>query len=622
VKKNDEKKWTDFDLFNQVPVNIAVIDRDYRIVDSNTKFITTFGDWQGKKCHRAYKNRKSVCRDCQAAKTFADGNVRDSLEKLKDRMGNLRYYLVRISPYRNANGEITHVMEMCTDVTDQVMLNEQYRTIFDNVPCFVTVVDRDFEIITANKLFRETFGESSGIHCFESYKKRKGVCEECPATLVFEDGKTHHSLQEGYDKAGKKVVYMVTVSPYAKEDKKVTSVIEMALDVTKTFMLENRLKENLQFQEVIFQNATDGIVASNEDDIINIYNPAAKKILKYPVNKIVGKKLAKEIYPRDFLEAVNQGLSPVALKESKVKDYKGDEIPIVLSGTRLKKKDEIIGTVMFFQDLSRMKDLENEILEAERLATVGQTVAGLSHGIKNILMGLEGGMYVVNSGIKRNDNSLVKQGWDMLQNNIEKITSFTKEFLSFAKGSVPKVELTDPCNLATEILTLYKDAAKQSGIKLLNKLQKNIDKAPMDPQAIHTCLANLITNAVDACLLSDTGDPTIVFSLFEKNGTICYEIKDNGCGMSYDVKKKIFTNFFSTKGSGQGTGLGLLTTRKIVQEHGGKVFFESTLEKGSVFRLEFPRSRLPLLEKKEEQPLITPESLNGRRKKEDDSGSR
>ncbi len=134
---------------------------------------------------------------------------------------------------------------------------------------------------------------------------------------------------------------MVTVSPYAKEDKKVTSVIEMALDVTKTFMLENRLKENLQFQEVIFQNATDGIVASNEDDIINIYNPAAKKILKYPVNKIVGKKLAKEIYPRDFLEAVNQGLSPVALKESKVKDYKGDEIPIVLSGTRLKKKDSI-----------------------------------------------------------------------------------------------------------------------------------------------------------------------------------------------------------------------------------------------------------------------------------------
>jgi len=598
VKKNDEKKWTDFDLFNQVPVNIAVIDRDYRIVDSNTKFINTFGEWQGKKCYQAYKSRKKVCGECQAAKTFADGNVRDSLEKLKDRMGNPRYYLVRISPYRNANGEITHVMEMCTDVTDQAMINEQYRTIFDNVPCFVTVVDKNFKIKTANKLFRETFGENSGIHCFESYKKRKNICEKCPARLVFEDGKTHHSLQEGYDKKGNRVVYMVTVSPYETEGKRTISVIEMALDVTKAFVLENRLKENLQFQEVIFQNATDGIVASNEDDIINIYNPAAKKILKYPVSKIVGKKHGEEIYPRDFLKTVHEAQEPVVLEESKIKDYKGNDIPIVLSGTRLKKNDEVIGTVMFFQDLSEIKKLESEMLEAERLAAVGQTVAGLSHGIKNILMGLEGGMYVVNSGIKRNDNNLVKQGWGMLQNNIEKVSSFVKDFLSFAKGTVPNVELVDPSTIATEIVDLYKDAAKQSGINLLNKFQKNIDKAPMDPQAIHTCLANLISNAVDACLLSDSGDPTIVFSLFEKNGTICYEIKDNGCGMSYDVKKKIFTNFFTTKGSGQGTGLGLLTTRKVVQEHGGKISFKSTLEKGSTFTLAFPRSRLPLLEKK------------------------
>ena len=213
-------------------------------------------------------------------------------------------------------------------------------------------------------------------------------------------------------------------------------------------------------------------------------------------------------------------------------------------------------------------------------------------------MGLEGGMYVVSSGIKRNDNNLVKQGWGMLQNNIEKVSSFVRDFLNFAKGTIPNVELVDPSTIATEIVDLYKDAAKHSGIKLLNKLQKNIDRAPMDPQGIYTCLANLMSNAIDACLMSDTKDAKIVFSLFEKNGTICYEVKDNGCGMGYEVKKKIFTNFFTTKGSGQGTGLGLLTTRKIVQEHGGKVFFESTLEKGSVFRLEFPRSRLPLPEEK------------------------
>ena len=595
MMENDIKKWTGFDLFNQVPINIAVIDRTYRIVDANRRFIEAFGKWEGKKCFQVYKNLKRACRKCQAAKTFADGQIRFSLEKVRDQKDNLRYLRVRLVPYRDVNGTITHLMEMSTDVTDRERALEQYQTIFDNVPCYITVIDKDFKIVTANKYFWDTFGKDTGIYCFNSYKKRNAICEECPARLVFKDGKTHHSLQEGYDKKGSKVFYMVTVSPCAKEGKKVKSVIEMALDVTKTLSLKGRLRETLEFQEVIVQNAIDGIIASNKDGIINIYNPAAKKILKYPVKKIIGKMPGEEIYPRDFLNAINEDLTPVILKESKAKDFKGNEIPIVLSGTTLKKDDNVIGMVMFFQDLSKIKQLESEILESERLAAVGQTVAGLSHGIKNILMGLEGGMYVVNSGIKRNDNNLVKQGWGMLQNNIEKVSSFVREFLAFAKGTVPKVELVDPYAIAIDIVSLYKDAADQAGINFLPNLQEKIEKAPLDPQGIHTCIANLISNAVDACLMSDTKKPTIIFSLFEKDGVICYEIKDNGCGMDYEVKRKIFTNFFTTKGSSQGTGLGLLTTRKIVQEHGGKISFQSTLGKGSVFRMEFPRNRLPLL---------------------------
>ena len=209
---------------------------------------------------------------------------------------------------------------------------------------------------------------------------------------------------------------------------------------------------------------------------------------------------------------------------------------------------------------------------------------------------------MVNSGIKRNDNDLVRRRWHMLQRNIEEVPSFVREILSFAKGNLPKAELISPYAIALEIVNLYKDATKKSGIKFVSKLQENIDKAAMDPQGIHTCIANLISNAIDACLMSDNKNPTIVFSLFEKNGTICYEVKDNGCGMDYEVKKKIFTNFFTTKGSGQGTGLGLLTTRKIVHEHGGKIFFKSTLGKGSVFRIEFPRSRLPIPKEKKNNP--------------------
>jgi len=90
-----------------------------------------------------------------------------------------------------------------------------------------------------------------------------------------------------------------------------------------------------------------------------------------------------------------------------------------------------------------------------------------------------------------------------------------------------------------------------------------------------------------------------VLSSQEQDDVLTFEVSDDGCGMDYDIKQKVFTNFFSTKASGKGTGLGLLTTRKIVQEHGGKVSFESTEERGSVFRLEFPRENLPEPEKED-----------------------
>ena len=471
------KNWNNFDLFNQVPVNIAVIDDTYRIVDSNALFVENFGQWNGKKCFHVYKNSNRVCKDCQASETFKDGKVRDSIEGVRDRKGNFRQYLVRISPYRDAEGKITHVIEMSTDITEQVRVNKQYQTIFDNVPCYIAVIDRDFKIVTANKNFQKTFGHETDTFCFESFKKRKTVCEECPARRVFKDGKAHNSLQQGCDKRGNNVIYMVTASPYSREGKQVDYVIEMALDVTKTFFLEEKLKKSLQFQKVIVENAIDGIIASDEDGYITTYNPSAKSLLKYSARQIVGKKHLEEISPRDFLAALKAGLTPIELKESKMTDRNGNEIPVVLSGTTLEKDGENIGTVMFFQDLSKIKHLEHGMLEAERLAAVGQTVAGLSHGIKNILMGLEGGMYVVNSGLKREDNDLVKQGWDMLQNNISKVSSFVKEFLGFAKGTVPHVELINPFEIATEIVNLYKDSAQQAGIVFVPKLQKNIDPA-------------------------------------------------------------------------------------------------------------------------------------------------
>lgn len=259
----------------------------------------------------------------------------------------------------------------------------------------------------------------------------------------------------------------------------------------------------------------------------------------------------------------------------------------------VKRPDGIPCIVEMSTDVTQIKLLEEEKFEAERLAAVGQTVAGLAHGIKNVLMGLDGGMYIARSGIERGDGARLLQGWQMLEDNIARITSFTREFLEFARGRTPKVAMVDPNHIALQAVDLFKETARLAHIELRMSLDPDMAPAAMDAEAIHTCLVNLVSNALDACQTSDRSGGHVTLSTFDRDGVIVFEVTDDGVGMDYEVKKKVFTNFFSTKASRQGTGLGLLTTRKTVQEHGGKVSFTSVEGEGSTFRLAFPRSRLP-----------------------------
>jgi signal transduction histidine kinase len=256
-------------------------------------------------------------------------------------------------------------------------------------------------------------------------------------------------------------------------------------------------------------------------------------------------------------------------------------------------KNKVDFAVEISTDITEIKLLEQEKLRAERLAVVGQTVAGLAHGIKNIIMGLEGGMYVMGSGIQHNSDVRIRQGWTMLEDNVARISQFAQEFLSFARGARPQAHLIDPNAVAAKVVALFSDKASHAGFDFRYRPQHGIARAAMDEAGVHTCLSNLMSNAFDACDVSDKPHPQITLSTRETDGVIVYEVQDNADGIDSEIRQKLFTNFFSTKGSGKGTGLGLLTTRRIVQDHGGSVSFDSAEGVGSSFRLEFPRSRLP-----------------------------
>ena len=239
-----------------------------------------------------------------------------------------------------------------------------------------------------------------------------------------------------------------------------------------------------------------------------------------------------------------------------------------------------------------VRDKSQKLVEAERLAAVGQTVAGLSHAIKNITGGLKGGAFVLEKGIELNDQKYLLQGWEMIKGNVDKITNLSLDLLNYAKATDLNVETCDPTQPAQEVIDLMRPRAQTLGIELVSDFSQNLNACPFDPDLICRCLLNLVTNAIDACRSNhaDAPDKMVTVRTMKRRGWgVEYQVLDNGCGMSSKTKKKIFKQFFSTKGS-EGTGIGLMITKKIIDEHNGVIKVESQEGAGSKFVIKLPKN--------------------------------
>ena len=224
------------------------------------------------------------------------------------------------------------------------------------------------------------------------------------------------------------------------------------------------------------------------------------------------------------------------------------------------------------------------------MAAVGKTVAGLAHYIKNILNGLKGGGYVINSAIAKGDLDLTKKGWDMVERNIDQIAAIVLDMLTYSTKREPRYEQVDPNGLADEILSLVEDRARLSNVCLESELTPDLPPVSMDRTGIHRALLNLVTNAIDACTLEGIMEGRGVVRVRTDRPAgwgVRFEVRDNGTGMEQDTQERLFRDFYTTKGY-KGTGLGLPVTAKVVREHGGELTFESEPGKGTTFTLLLP----------------------------------
>lgn len=360
------------------------------------------------------------------------------------------------------------------------------------------------------------------------------------------------------------------------------------------------MKRRYEFEDKLIQSSIDGIVATDEEGTIIIYNKGAEGIFGYPRNEVIRKMSIFDLYPPWIAEEFRQCLvykrceRPYNWEQTSIVRKDSHEIPVAFSGAVLFEKGEILGSVGFIHDLSSIKYLEQELIKSERLAAIGQTVAGLAHYIKNILSGLKGGAYIVNSSIEKNDVDSLKAGWEMVERNIGRVSDLALDLLTYSKEREPEYQECSPNAIADEVCILVEPYAKKYNVNIVRDFDQSIGEVYLDPQDMHRCLLNLLSNAVDACIFNHDKEKTWfvkVKTALEEDNRIRLEVTDNGCGMDEEVKKRLFTSFFSTKG-GKGTGLGLLITQKIISELGGTIDVVSELGKGSTFIIRLPYRRV------------------------------
>ena len=357
------------------------------------------------------------------------------------------------------------------------------------------------------------------------------------------------------------------------------------------------VRRKSDFQDKLITSSNDGIVATDEKGDIVIFNPGAAKIFGYSRLEVVRKMNLSDLYPQEIAEEFRLGLEQKKnvkgqedWQEIMIQAKNSEYVPTRFSGTLLYEKDMVVGSVGFFQDLSEMKRLERELIQSERLAAIGQTVAGLAHYIKNILSGLKGGAYVVNIGLDKNNTDKLKVGWRMVERSIGRISQLALDLLSFSKAREPEYRNCFPNDIAEDVFELMEMKASRNQIEMIRDFDWSIGEVSIDPDSVHRVLLNLVSNAIDACIFdSDMSKrwQILTKTALEGDNIIRFEVTDNGCGMSEEVRKKLFTSFFSTKGR-KGTGLGLLVTRKLVEEQGGEIDVISLLREGSSFIIRLP----------------------------------
>ncbi len=371
-------------------------------------------------------------------------------------------------------------------------------------------------------------------------------------------------------------------------------------DLTERVRIERELQKTNAFLHNIINSSVDGIVVVDRKGVPIIFNEGAERILGYQASEIIG-------HPENFRRFYPPTVAAEMMRRMRSEEYgppdklnttrlifinqKGEEVPVNFSATIIRERGREVASVGIFSDLREIlkvhQELEathHQLVQAEKIASLGRMAAGVAHEINNPLAGIL--IYAELLARELTQDAPIRENVEVIISQTMRCQQIVNRLLDFSRQSLGEKKLMDVNVILHRCVELVRHQAFFHNIKIKEDLDAGLPQIVGDPGQLQQVFTNLLLNAADA--ISGSGLITLSSRPAWHGSGVVLQFCDSGCGIPEEIRDKIFEPFFTTKPPGKGTGLGLSIVYGVIQRHGGSIQAYSPPGGGTIFTVTLP----------------------------------
>jgi two-component system, cell cycle sensor histidine kinase and response regulator CckA len=547
----------------------------------------------------------------------------------KKKNGSLYWESASISPVFGDNGAITHYLAVKEDITERKRTEdalreseERYRTLIRNQGEGISMCDENDRFIFANPAAEALFQVPAGT--LRGRNLHEFIMPEYLSIHQMENEKLGVGDRSTFEydiktMKGERRSLLVTTLKQLNNKGMYTGTFSVFRDITERKKIEEKLRESEEYYRTLVDATPDAIVIIDNQGIMTFASPKIFTVFDIQSDKLIGNSFFRLVHP-DNHAILRKHIREIFRQETgaEVREYhllKSDNVPFwgeISTSPLYNAQGTIAGLLMLCRDVTDKKRLQQELVQSQKLQSIGRLAGGIAHDFNNIL-----GIILAYTSMlqhRKMSEEKISDSLAGIDHAVQRGAALVRQILTFARKTDILIEPLNLPDLVRELLAMLIQTFPKT-ITFTEHIESDLPYILADHTQIHQALLNLCVNARDA--MPNGGAITLTiekktkeqvrerFSSADQELYICVAVQDTGEGMSEETRVKIFDPFFTTKEPGKGTGLGLSVVFGVVESHHGFIDIESKLGHGTTFRLYFPTSGLDA----KQSSVVEPENI-------------